>query len=162
MREKDVPVTVVRLFNVVGPRQTGRYGMVVPTFARQALTGEPITVYGSGEQRRCFGHVSDAVESIIRLVDSSDAAGEVVNVGSDEEVTIYGLAEMIRDQAGSASEIVRVPYEEVYAEGFEDMGRRVPDVQKLERLTGFRPRTPLAKTIEDVLADQRAILQAAS
>ncbi len=157
-REKGVPVTIIRFFNVVGPRQTGRYGMVLPNFARQALRGEPITVYGSGEQSRCFGHVADAVEAVIRLAACKEAVGQVVNVGSDEEVTIRELAERVRRQAGSASEIRYVPYDEAYAEGFEDMMRRVPDVGRLERLTGFRPRTPLARTIEDVLGDLRTRL----
>ena len=157
-REKGVPVTVIRFFNVVGPRQTGRYGMVLPNFARQALRGEPITVYGNGEQSRCFGHVGDAVEAVIRLATCREAIGQVVNVGSDEEVTIKELAERVRMQAGSSSEIRYVPYEEAYAEGFEDMMRRVPDVRRLERLTGFRPRTPLSRTIEDVLGDLRSRL----
>lgn len=157
-REKDVPVTICRFFNTVGPRQTGRYGMVLPTFAAQALRGEPITVYGSGTQSRCFGHVRDAVEAVIRLLRAPGAAGQVFNVGSDEEVEIYRLAELVRDAAGSASEILRIPYEEAYAEGFEDMQRRVPDVRKLEQFVAFRPRTPLAEIIADVVADQRGRL----
>jgi UDP-glucose 4-epimerase len=157
-REKKVPVTVVRFFNTVGPRQTGRYGMVLPNFAAQALTGEPITVYGDGSQSRCFGHVQDAVEALLRLLATPASVGEVFNVGSDEEVTILRLAEMVRDAAGSRSEIRLVPYAEAYAEGFEDMQRRVPDLAKLERTVGFRPRTPLATIISDVVADQRARL----
>jgi UDP-glucose 4-epimerase len=155
-REKGVPVIVARFFNTVGPRQTGRYGMVLPTFARQALAGEPITVYGTGEQSRCFGHVKDAVEAVARLIESRDAVGQVFNIGSDEEVTINRLAELVRAHAGSVSEIVHLPYTEAYAEGFEDMTRRVPDVSKLERVIGFRPRTPLATIIADVVAYQRA------
>ena len=155
-REKHVPVTIVRFFNTVGPRQTGRYGMVLPGFAAQALRGEPITVYGSGQQSRCFGHVHDAVEGLVRLMDAPSAVGEVFNIGSDEEVTIERLAELVRDEAGSRSEIVKIPYSEAYAAGFEDMMRRVPDVSKLERVTGFRPRTPLARIVADVVADQRA------
>lgn len=157
-REKKVPVTVVRFFNTVGPRQTGRYGMVLPNFAAQALTGEPITVYGDGSQSRCFGHVQDAVEALLRLLATPASVGGVFNVGSDEEVTILRLAEMVRDAAGSRSEIRLVPYAEAYAEGFEDMQRRVPDLAKLERTIGFRPRTPLATIITDVVADQRARL----
>lgn len=153
LREKGVPVTVIRFFNVVGPRQTGRYGMVLPNFARQALANEPITVYGSGEQSRCFGHVADAVEGVIRLAECPEAVGQVVNIGTDEEVTIRQLAERVRELAGSSSEIATIPYERAYAEGFEDMMRRIPDVSKLERLTGYRPRTPLDQTIKDVLAD---------
>ena len=159
-RERHVPVTIVRFFNTVGPRQTGRYGMVLPGFAAQALRGEPITVYGSGQQSRCFGHVRDAVEGLVRLMDSPSAVGEVFNIGSDEEVTIERLAELVRDEAGSRSEIVRIPYAEAYAAGFEDMMRRVPDVTKLERVTGFRPRTPLSRIVADVVADQRARLGA--
>lgn len=159
-REKKVPVTVVRFFNTVGPRQTGRYGMVLPNFAAQALTGEPITVYGDGSQSRCFGHVQDAVEALLRLLATPASVGEVFNVGSDEEVTILRLAEMVRDAAGSRSEIRLVPYAEAYAEGFEDMQRRVPDLAKLERTIAFRPRTPLATIITDVVADQRARLAA--
>ena len=159
-REKKVPVTVVRFFNTVGPRQTGRYGMVLPNFAAQALTGEPITVYGDGSQSRCFGHVQDAVEALLRLLATPASVGEVFNVGSDEEVTILRLAEMVRDAAGSRSEIRLVPYDEAYAEGFEDMQRRVPALGKLERTIGFRPRTPLASIITDVVADQRARLAA--
>jgi UDP-glucose 4-epimerase len=157
-REKKLPVILVRLFNTVGPRQTGRYGMVLPTFAAQAIAGEPITVYGSGTQSRCFGHVQDAVEALLRLMATPAAIGGVFNVGADEEVTIHRLAEMVRDAAGSKSEIKLVPYNEAYAEGFEDMQRRVPDLVKLERTIGFRPRTSLAQIIQDVVADQRARL----
>jgi UDP-glucose 4-epimerase len=160
MREKQVPVIVVRFFNTVGPRQTGRYGMVLPNFAAQALAGEPITVYGSGDQSRCFGHVQDAVEAMLRLLATPAAVGGVFNVGSDEEVTIRRLAELVRDEAGSTSEIRLVPYAEAYAEGFEDMLRRVPDLTRLERTIQFRPRTPLAEIVRDVVADQRARLQA--
>ena len=157
-REKKVPVTCLRFFNTVGPRQTGRYGMVLPNFAAQAIEGKPITVYGSGEQSRCFGHVRDVVEALIGLIESQSAVGQVFNIGTDREVTIMRLAEMVRDAAGSSSEIVLVPYEEAYAEGFEDMQRRVPDCSKLERTVGFKPSTPLEEIIADVVADQRARL----
>ena len=160
-RDKKVPVTVVRLFNTVGPRQTGRYGMVLPTFAGQALSGDPITVYGTGEQSRCFCHVRDAVRAIEALITGPSSAGEVFNIGSDREVTINRLAEMVRAEAGSDSEIRHIPYAEAYAEGFEDMLRRVPDVSKLERAVGFRPDTPLEMIIADVVADKRAELQKA-
>ena len=153
--EKGVPVIVIRFFNTVGPRQTGRYGMVLPSFARQALRGEPITVYGSGDQSRCFGHVRDAVEGVVRLIDTPAAVNDVFNIGSTEETTIRQLAEQVRAAAGSNSPIVSVPYSEAYAAGFEDMLRRVPDVSKLERTTGFRPMTPLSEIIRDVVADQR-------
>ncbi len=158
LREKKVPVIICRFFNTVGPRQTGRYGMVLPNFASQALRGEPITVYGTGTQSRCFGHVRDAVEALIRLIETPAAVGEVFNIGSDEEVTISALAARVREAAGSTSDIVLVPYAEAYAEGFEDMLRRVPDVRKLERTIGFRPRTKLDQIITDVVADQRARL----
>jgi UDP-glucose 4-epimerase len=157
-REKGVPITIVRFFNTVGPRQTGRYGMVLPNFARQALRGEPITVYGSGEQSRCFAHVRDVVEAVVRLLAAPSAVGEVFNIGSTEEVTIGELAKRVREAAGSRSAIVHVPYDKAYAEGFEDMPRRIPDVRKLERVTGYRPRTPLEQIIADVVADQSSRL----
>jgi UDP-glucose 4-epimerase len=160
LREKQVPVIITRFFNTVGPRQTGRYGMVLPNFASQALSGEPITVYGSGEQSRCFGHVQDAVEAVLRLIATPGAVGQVYNVGSDEEVTIHRLAEMVRDAADSQSPIEHIPYAEAYAEGFEDMQRRIPDLTKLEQTIDFRPRTPLATIIRDVVDDQRARLAA--
>jgi UDP-glucose 4-epimerase len=158
--ERNAEVVIIRFFNTVGPRQTGRYGMVLPNFARQALLGEPITVYGDGCQSRCFGHVKDAVEALLRLAATPSARGRVFNVGNDEEVTILELAERVRKAAGSRSEIVLVPYEQAYAAGFEDMPRRVPDLSRLESSCGFRPRTPLSVIIDDVLADQRAHLQA--
>lgn len=158
MREKGVPVIIVRFFNTVGPRQTGRYGMVLPNFVRQALAGEPITVYGTGDQQRCFGHVQDAVEALLRLVGNPNAIGGVFNIGSDEEVSMRQLAEMVRDAAGSSSPITLVPYAEAYAEGFEDMQRRIPDLTRLRAMIDFRPETPLAKIIADVVAEQRANL----
>ncbi len=154
-REKHLPVVIARFFNTVGPRQTGRYGMVLPRFAAQAVANEPITVFGSGEQTRCFGHVRDAVEAVVRLIAEPRAAGQVFNIGADEEVSINDLAERVRATAGSTSPIVHVPYDEAYAEGFEDMPRRKPDVSKLEKLIGFRPRTSLQQIIDDVLADAR-------
>ncbi len=160
LRERGVPVIVTRFFNTVGPRQTGQYGMVVPTFAAQALRDEPITVYGSGEQSRCFGHVNDAVEALLRLMSTSSAIGEVFNVGSTQEVSVRELAERVRTAVGSRSDIVLIPYSEAYAVGFEDMMRRVPDVSKLERVTGFRPSTSLEVIIRDVVDDQRARLVA--
>ncbi len=160
-RDKGVPVTVFRLFNTVGPRQTGRYGMVLPTFAAQAVEGVPITVYGSGEQTRCFCHVRDVVRAIEGLMTTADTAGEVFNIGSDREVTINELAELVRSEAKSASPIVHVPYDEAYTEGFEDMQRRVPDVSKLERTLGYKPDTPLEQIVADVVAEQRARLATA-
>lgn len=162
LREKGVPVIVTRFFNTVGPRQTGQYGMVLPNFAAQALRNEPITVYGSGEQSRCFGHVRDAVEALLRLMALDSAIGEVFNVGATQEISIRALAEQVRNAAGSSSEIVLMPYGEVYAAGFEDMMRRVPDVTKLERVTGFRPQTSLEVIIRDVVEDQRTRLAASA
>lgn len=155
-REKGVPALVVRLFNAVGPRQTGRYGMVIPNFVRQALAGEPITVYGTGEQTRSFAHVRDVVEALVRLIHRRESFGEVFNVGSDHEVSINRLARIVKDVTGSSSPIEHVPYEEAYAEGFEDMQRRVPDLSKLEDAVGFKPSTPLEEIVEDVVAARSA------
>ena len=151
-KEKNHPVIVVRLFNTVGPRQTGRYGMVLPNFVSQALEGAPITIFGSGQQSRCFCDVSDAVEAILRLVANPASVGEVVNIGSDEEVTIEGLAQLVKERTGSSSPIIYVPYEQAYEPGFEDMPRRVPALEKLVRLTGFRPRKSLPEIVDRVVA----------
>ena len=159
-RERKVPVIVTRLFNTVGPRQTGRYGMVLPNFAAQAVRGEPITVFGTGEQSRCFAHVSDVVTALIKLMETPAAVGQVFNIGSDREITMNALARMVRKEAKSQSEIRHVPYAEAYAEGFEDMQRRIPDVRKLERTIGMRPSTPLETIIADVVKDQRALAEA--
>jgi UDP-glucose 4-epimerase len=151
-REKKLPSTVVRLFNTVGPRQTGQYGMVIPTFVKQALSGRPITVYGSGEQTRCFGYVGDVVKALAALMDHPDAIGNVYNIGSSEEISINALAERVRDLAGSRSEIVHIPYDEAYEEGFEDMPRRVPDTSKIHSLVGFKPETTLDDILKSVIA----------
>ena len=150
-KEKKLPVTVVRLFNTVGPRQTGRYGMVIPNFVRQALAGAPITVHGDGSQRRCFTDVSDVVRALIGLIDHPHAIGEVFNVGSQQEISILDLAKKVKAKAKSASEIVFVPYEKAYEEGFEDMPRRVPDTSKIEKLVGFRPTVSLDAILERVI-----------
>ncbi len=150
-RERKLPTVIVRLFNTVGPRQTGQYGMVVPTFAKQALTGRPITIYGDGQQSRCFCHVADVVGAIIGLMDHSRAVGEVFNIGSDEEVTIRGLADRVKALAGSDSEIVAIPYEQAYGEGFEDMPRRVPDLAKVGGLIGYRPTRTLDQILQSVI-----------
>jgi nucleoside-diphosphate-sugar epimerase len=150
-KEKKLPVVVVRLFNTVGPRQTGRYGMVLPNFVRQALAGSPITVYGTGEQSRCFCDVRDTIEALLRLVSNERAIGEVTNVGTDQEVTINGLARMVKDRTASDSSITYTPYEEAYEPGFEDMLRRVPSLEKLESLTGFRPATTLPQIVDRVI-----------
>src|SRR5712675_3230588 len=151
-KEKRQPVVVARLFNTVGPRQTGRYGMVLPNFVAQALEGAPITVYGTGQQSRCFCDVRDSVEAILRLVANDKAVGEVTNIGNDFEVTIEDLAQRVREQAGSSSPIRYIPYDQAYEPGFEDMFRRVPCLDKLERLTGFRPTTTLPEIIDRVAA----------
>lgn len=150
-REKKLPTIVTRLFNTVGPRQTGQYGMVLPTFVRQALAGRPITVYGDGEQSRCFGYVGDVVGGLIAVMDHPDAVGEVFNIGTNQEVTINELARRVRDISGSESEIHHVPYSEAYEEGFEDMPRRVPDLAKIAALTGYAPVTGLDQIIESVI-----------
>jgi UDP-glucose 4-epimerase len=154
-RERQLPVTVVRLFNTTGPRQTGRYGMVLPRFVRQALEGEPITVYGDGSQRRCFVFVEDVVDVLVRLVASGAAVGNVVNVGSDEEITIADLAERVRGACDSASPIVLVPYRDAWDDQFEDMQRRVPDLTRVRALLGFAPRTRLNDIIARVVEHER-------
>jgi UDP-glucose 4-epimerase len=158
-REKKLPTIVVRLFNTVGPRQVGQYGMVIPSFVKQALAGRPITVYGDGSQSRCFAHVSDVVGALVKLVDHPSAVGQVYNIGSNEEVTIGELAVMIKRLSGSSSEIVHVPYEEAYEEGFEDMPRRVPDISKINALIGFRPERTLEAILEAVIAYHRDLPQ---
>lgn len=154
-REKKLPTTVVRLFNTVGPRQTGRYGMVIPTFVKQALSGRPITVYGDGKQTRCFGYVGDVVGALIKLMDQPDAVGNVYNIGSNEEISISNLAEKVRQLTNSTSEIVFVPYDEAYEEGFEDMPRRVPDISKINQLVGFRPEMSLDGILKSVIDFER-------
>jgi UDP-glucose 4-epimerase len=138
-KEKGLPTVVARLFNVVGPRQTGRYGMVIPSLIKQALSGSDMTVYGDGSQTRCFAHVDDAVAALIALAESANANGEVYNVGSIEEIAILDLAHRIREMTRSVSSIVLVPYEQAYNDGFEDMMRRVPDLSKINRTIGYRP-----------------------
>jgi UDP-glucose 4-epimerase len=155
-REKKLPVIVVRLFNTVGPRQVGRYGMVVPTLVGQALGRKPLTVYGDGRQTRCFGYVGDVVEALLRLAAHPEAVGEVFNIGSSEEVSITALAERVLALTGSPSKIVYVPYSEAYEAGFEDMPRRVPDTSKLARTVGFRPSTPLDHILREVIRDLSA------
>jgi UDP-glucose 4-epimerase len=150
-RERKVPVVIVRLFNTVGPRQTGRYGMVIPNFVKQALAGEPITVFGDGQQSRCFTWVGDVVRAFIDLAQSAEAVGQVFNVGSDHEVTIADLAQMIQRMTGSRSPIVFVPYEQAYEEGFEDMRRRVPDITKIRKATGFEPTYGLQKIVGEII-----------
>ena len=146
-REKKLPTIVVRLFNTVGPRQTGQYGMVIPTFVKQALSSRPITVYGDGKQSRCFCYVGDVVGALMKLMDDEDAVGEVFNVGSNQEISIIDLANKVKELTRSDSEIVLVPYDEAYEEGFEDMPRRIPDISKINRQVGFQP----ARDLEGIL-----------
>jgi UDP-glucose 4-epimerase len=150
-REKKLPTVVVRLFNTVGPRQTGQYGMVIPTFVKQALSRRPITVYGDGQQTRCFGFVGDVVEALLKLMDHDQAVGQVFNIGSNQEISILSLAERVKELTQSASDIVFVSYDEAYEEGFEDMPRRVPDISKVSALVGFRPRMNLDGILESVI-----------
>jgi UDP-glucose 4-epimerase len=149
-RERSLPITVVRLFNTVGPRQTGNYGMVLPRLVGQALAGEPLSVYGDGSQTRCFCHVSDVVRALVALTANDRAHGNVFNVGGTEEISILALAERIVEITGSASKISLVPYDEAYGEGFEDMYRRVPDIGKVHRLTGWSPTRSLRDIVRDV------------
>jgi UDP-glucose 4-epimerase len=154
-KERKLPVIVVRFFNTVGPRQTGQYGMVLPTFVRQALAAEPITVFGDGTQMRSFTYVGDVVGALLKLMVERRAIGEVFNIGNPEEVSIRGLAEQIKAETGSQSPIVTIPYDQAYEAGFEDMPRRVPDLTKIHNLIGYVPKVGLADIIKTVVADQR-------
>ena len=155
-KEVGLPVVIFRLFNTVGPRQTGHYGMVIPRFVQWALRGEPIQVYGDGQQTRCFAAVGDVVRAIIGLADAPQAVGEVFNIGSSDEVAICALAERVRARAGSQSEIVLVPYDQAYEAGFEDMRRRVPDTRKIRAAIGWQPTTTLDEIIDQVIAYYRS------
>jgi nucleoside-diphosphate-sugar epimerase len=154
-RERGLPTVVTRLFNCSGPRQTGAYGMVIPRFVRQALTGENLTVFGDGTQSRCFCHVLDMVDALLRLMDTPKAVGDVFNVGSHNEINIKGLSELVLKLTGSLSEICMVPYDEAYEPGFEDMERRLPDITKLQRVTGWTPTRSLEQIVGDVIEFQR-------
>ena len=157
-KERGLPVIVARLFNTVGPRQTGRYGMVIPNFVRQALVGEPITVHGDGTQTRSFTYVGDVVRALIALVEEPKAVGQVFNIGNAEEISILDLAKRVRSATNSASEIVLVPYDQAYEAGFEDMPRRVPDLTKIRDLVGYAPTLGLDEILDRVIEDQRAAL----
>jgi UDP-glucose 4-epimerase len=159
-RERQLPTLVGRLFNTVGPRQTGQYGMVVPTFVRQAVAARPITVFGDGSQRRCFCHVKDVVRALADLMESDAHYGKVFNVGSREEISILELAHRVKELTGSSSEIVMIPYNEAYEHGFEDMHRRVPDTSELEAAIGWRQTLQLEQILEDVVAGERAAVTA--
>ena len=153
--EKRLPVVIVRLFNTVGPRQTGRYGMVIPNFVQQALNGEPITVFGDGTQSRAFGYVGDVVRALADLARHPQAVGEVFNIGNTNEITMNALAELIRQMTGSESDIVHIPYDQAYEQGFEDMPRRVPDISKIQCLIGYQPTVDLKRILERVIAGFR-------
>ena len=151
-REKKLPTIVVRLFNTVGPRQTGQYGMVIPTFVKQALANRPITVFGDGKQSRCFCHVGDVVSALMKLMDNEKSVGQVFNIGSNHEISIIDLANKVKELTNSASEIVLVPYDEAYEEGFEDMPRRVPDTSKANQHIEFAPTVNLEGILSSVIA----------
>jgi UDP-glucose 4-epimerase len=155
-RQFGLPVVVMRFFNTVGPRQTGRYGMVAPRFVRRALRGEPLQIYGDGEQSRCFADVADVVWAVGKLMENPEAVGEVINIGNREEVTIKQLAQHVIDLTGSASTVEHIPYDQAYAPGFEDMRRRVPALDKLQRLTGYEPRYCLDDIIRRIVAYEQA------
>jgi UDP-glucose 4-epimerase len=150
-KEKKLPVIVIRLFNTVGPRQTGQYGMVIPTFVRQALAGHPITVFGDGTQRRSFTYVGDVVDGLIRLMNEPKAVGQVFNIGNGEEISMRALAEKIKAMTASGSDIVTIPYDQAYEAGFEDMPRRVPDISKIRGLVGYEPKVQLDETLTRVI-----------
>lgn len=161
-REKKVPTLIVRLFNTVGPRQTGYYGMVIPRFVEQALRGKDITVYGSGNQSRCFLYVKDAVDAMIRLMETPESVGQVFNLGSQEEITIRQLAEKVLALTSSPSQITLTPYDQAYEEGFEDMQRRIPDTTKISKLIGFKPSIGLEGILSLVIAEFRQKLASRS
>jgi UDP-glucose 4-epimerase len=150
-KEKKLPVIIIRLFNTVGPRQTGRYGMVIPNFVRQALANQPITVFGDGTQSRSFTYVGDVVDGVARLMRHPGAVGEVFNIGNGEEITIRALAERVKAATQSSSDIVTIPYDQAYEAGFEDMPRRVPDIGKIRALVGYEPRVPLDEILTRVV-----------
>ena len=154
-KETRLPAVVVRLFNTVGPRQTGQYGMVVPRFVHAAMRDEPIEIHGDGTQSRCFGHVLDVVEGLVKLLETPSCFGQVINLGNSEEVSIKQLAQKAIDSTGSSSELRYIPYDEVYGEGFEDMKRRVPSLEKAKRLIGYQPTRSLTDIINDVAAEYK-------
>jgi UDP-glucose 4-epimerase len=156
-KEYQLPVVIVRLFNTVGPRQTGRYGMVIPTFVGQALAGEPITVFGDGRQSRAFTYVGDVVSGLVRLAASPAATGQVFNIGNEEEISMMALAEKVKTMTGSSSPIVLIPYDEAYEAGFEDMPRRVPDLRKIQAAVGYAPTVGLDQILARVIAHEQTL-----
>jgi UDP-glucose 4-epimerase len=161
-KERGLPMVIARFFNTVGPRQSPAYGMVIPTLVRQAVRGEPVTVFGSGEQSRCFCHVADVVDAMCRLLDDPDAIGGTFNVGRDDEITIRALAELIVQRTKSSSDIVLIPYDEAYESGFEDMLRRVPDTTRLHGLTGWVPKYTLDDILRETIAEAEVELARAA
>lgn len=157
-REKGVPVRIIRFFNTIGPRQSGEYGMVVPRFVRQALRGESLTVHGSGKQTRSFGYVGDVVDAVIKIIAHPKSAGDVYNLGSDEEISIEGLAKTVIKLTGSNSKIEYIPHKRIYTEGFEDMARRKPDLSKVKKLIGYMPNHRLDDTIKKIIEYQKNAL----
>jgi UDP-glucose 4-epimerase len=149
--ERQMPVTVVRLFNTVGPRQTGHYGMVVPSLVQQAMTGKPMTVYGDGSQSRCFGFVKDVVKALVALMERPEAVGEIYNIGASTEITILDLAKRVKEITQSSSPIVLIPYDDAYETGYQDMPRRIPDTSKLRGLVGFAPTTGIDEIVDSVM-----------
>jgi UDP-glucose 4-epimerase len=158
-KERKLPVIIIRLFNTVGPRQTGRYGMVIPRFVHSALTGRPITVYGDGTQTRTFTHVKDAIGAILKLLEHPDSVGGIFNIGGKEEISIGELAKLVKEMLESPSEIQYLPYDEVFEEGFEDMQKRVPDLSRIKSLIGYEPKLGIRDIISDVAAHERVNLQ---
>jgi UDP-glucose 4-epimerase len=154
-KQFGVPVVICRFFNTVGARQTGAYGMVIPRLVKQAVSGQPLTVYGDGQQTRCFCNVKDTVRAVVALSAEPRAVGEIFNVGSGEEVTMLELARRVLARSGSRSEIRLIPYEQAYEPGFEDMRRRVPDTSKIKALIGWQPTVPLDQTLDEVIAEHR-------
>jgi len=154
-KERKLPVIVVRLFNTVGPRQTGQYGMVIPNFVRQALAGQPITVFGDGTQSRSFTYVGDVVRGMVALMDEPRAIGQVFNIGNGREITIGDLADKVKALAGSSSPVVRIPYDQAYETGFEDMARRVPDISKIKSLVGYEPTVELDEILTRIIESFR-------
>ena len=154
--EKELETRIIRFFNTVGPRQLGAYGMVVPRFVKAALANEPITIYGDGKQTRCFAHVYDVIDAVVAVAFADNTIGKVINIGNNKEISINGLAQMIIAKTGSMSEIVYVPYEEAYGDGFEDMERRVPNIDLINQLVGWRPKRDLSTIITDISAEMRS------
>jgi UDP-glucose 4-epimerase len=155
--EKQLETRIVRFFNTVGPRQLGAYGMVVPRFVKSAITNEPITIYGDGTQTRCFAHVDDVIDAVIAIAFAENTIGKVINIGSDFEISINGLAQKIISETNSKSEIVFVPYEEAYGGGFEDMERRVPNIDLINQLVGWKPKRDLSTIITDISVEMKKL-----